>query len=100
MTLVNGHSHDSSSMKKSQLVRNADRDVDHDELRNAIDEVVSSLSFLDEWGYSREPRIHLEQSSGRIVDYLVEQWCETPEWLQPQLHHVPPDKWREHGVRP
>jgi hypothetical protein len=86
--------------KNVEIIQNADRDMDHDKLRDAISEVVSDLPFLEEWSVHRETRIHLDQSDGQIVDYLVNCCGETPEWLRPALNHVPPEKWREHGVRP
>lgn len=101
MTLVNGHSHDSSSMKKDKLIENADRGLDHDLLQEAVDEVVDMFSFLNEWGEYRDTRIHLDSSTGEIVDYLVEECDETPEWLFPQLgSHVPNETWESHGVNP
>lgn len=98
MTIVNNHSHDSSSMLKEDLIDKADGGRDHDSLEEAIDEVIDSMPFLAEWGHHRDERIHLDQSTGEVVDYLVEEHNENPAWLKPELSHVPPDTWNDHGV--
>lgn len=98
MTIVNGHSHDSSSMRKRDLVDNADGDLDRDRMEGEVGAVVDTLPFLIEWGHHEEPRIHLVQETGDIVDYLVEECAEEPAWLKPELHHVPPETWDEHDV--
>ena len=101
MTIVNGHSHDSSSMHKEDLVRNSDLDLDQDQLEDAVDEVINDFSFLSEWGQHGDTRVHLDASSGEIVNILVGVCDETPEWLYPELgSHVPNSTWRDHGVNP
>lgn len=98
MTLVNDHSHDKSSMEKSTLLDNADGDMDRDRLEDAIDSVVSRYSFLSEWGPHREPRIHLDQGTGDIIDVLVEKCDEEPAWIKPELNHIPPSTWEKYDV--
>jgi len=99
MTLVNDHSHDKSSMDKSKLLDNADGDIDRDRLEEVVDDVISRYAFLSEWGSHRDPRIHLDQSTGEIVDVLVSKCDEEPAWLKPELNHIPPDTWEKYGVR-
>lgn len=98
MTLVSGHSHDKSSMKKSDLLDNADGGLDRDKLETAVDEVVDQCAFLREWGAHRDSRIHLDQSTGKVVDVLVEDCDEHPAWLKPELSHVPRETWLNHDV--
>lgn len=101
MTLVNGHSHDSSSMKKDNLINQADGGRDQNLVQEAVEEVVDEFPFLDEWGSYRDTRIHLDSSTGEIVDYLVEECDEPPEWLFPPLgSHVPNETWKAHGINP
>lgn len=100
MTVVNNHSHDTSSMKKSDLVDYADGDMDEDVLAEKIEEGVEKFPFLQKWAEHREERIHLVQESGEIVHYLVEECCEEPEWLEPPLDHVPNEVWHMYGVTP
>lgn len=87
-------------MKKSKLLDNADGDLDRDKLEVAVDEVVERFSFVSEWGSQRRSRIHLEQGTGEVVDVLVDLCDEEAAWLKPELHHVPPETWRDHDVTP
>lgn len=100
MKLVHGHAHDSSSMFKEDLISDADGGKDYDEIEQAIEEVVKRYDFLEEWGHYQEPRIHLDQSTGEIVDVLVEDFDEVPAWLYPELSHVPNQTWEKHGINP
>ncbi len=85
-------------MHKEKLVEYVDGGLDHDTLQERIEEVVEKLDFLAEWGSQRETRIHLDQGTGEIVHYLVENCDENPRWIKPELHHVPPETWEEYGI--
>ena len=86
-------------MKKSKLLDNADGDMDQDRIEEAVDKVINQYAFLSEWGPHRDTRIHLDQSTGKIVDILVSKCDQEPAWLKPELHHIPPETWENYGVR-
>lgn len=101
MTLVNGHAHDKSSMKKRDLLDNADCGLDKDVLEQKVEEIIEDFSFLSEWGSHRDTKIHIDQSTGKILEILVERCNEEPEWLFPDLgSHVPNATWEKYGVDP
>lgn len=64
-----------------------------------VDAVIEEFDFLQIWGDHQDPRVHLVQETGGIVDYLVEECGEDPTWLYPPLKsYIQNRVWRRHGV--